>query len=198
MPLPEGYTDLPPGRIANVVTCLEMLTPPEVLSDGSNLQCELKRVTKPDIQWYRALFRRIGQEYLWCGQLRLTDEQLSALLCDERLELYSVRKNGRDEGIVELDFRQTGECELLLFGISAELIGSGVGRWAMNHAIRIAWEHPIHRFWLHTCTFDHPAALGFYIRSGFRPFKRQIEVLSDPRLIGVLPRDAASHVPVIS
>jgi hypothetical protein len=45
--------------------------------------------------------------------------------------------------------------------------------------------------------FDHPAALAFYQRSGFRPFRRQIEVADDPRLDGTMPRDAARHVPVI-
>ena len=53
------------------------------------------------------------------------------------------------------------------------------------------------RVWLHTCTFDHPAALAFYQRSGFRPFRRQVEVVNDPRLDGTVPRDVARHVPVI-
>jgi hypothetical protein len=50
---------------------------------------------------------------------------------------------------------------------------------------------------VHTCTLDHPAALGFYIRSGFRPFKRQLELSTDPRLDGTLPPDAAPGVPII-
>jgi hypothetical protein len=44
---------------------------------------------------------------------------------------------------------------------------------------------------------DHPDALAFYIRSGFRPFRRQIEITDDPRLTGVLPETAAPHVPII-
>ena len=34
-----------------------------------------------------------------------------------------------------------------------------------------------------------PGALDFYIRSGFAPFRRQIEVADDPRAIGLLPKD---------
>jgi hypothetical protein len=49
--------------------------------------------------------------------------------------------------------------------------------------------------WVHTCTLDHPAALGFYIKSGFTPFHRAIETFADPRLDGTLPVDAAPHVP---
>ena len=41
-------------------------------------------------------------------------------------------------------------------------------------------------------------ALAFYQRSGFRPFRRQIEIVDDPRLAGILPLTAAPHVPVIA
>jgi hypothetical protein len=67
----------------------------------------------------------------------------------------------------------------------------------MNRAIERAWSMPIRRFWVHTCTLDHTAALSFYIRSGFVPFKRQIEVFDDPRLTGVLSSSAGPDVPII-
>jgi hypothetical protein len=51
--------------------------------------------------------------------------------------------------------------------------------------------------WVHTCTLDHPGALGFYRRNGFAPFARAIETFADPRLLGILPRDAAPHAPLI-
>ena len=51
--------------------------------------------------------------------------------------------------------------------------------------------------WLHTCSFDHPAARAFYQRAGFCAFGRQIEVADDPRLDGTAPRHIARHVPVI-
>jgi hypothetical protein len=51
--------------------------------------------------------------------------------------------------------------------------------------------------WLHTCTFDHPAAVPFYLKSGFKPFKFAIEVTDDPRLFGRLPETAAAHVALI-
>ena len=67
----------------------------------------------------------------------------------------------------------------------------------MNRALEIAWSGPISRFWVHTCTFDHPAAAQFYIRSGFRPFRLHVEIEDDPRLLGTLPRHVASHVPLL-
>jgi GNAT superfamily N-acetyltransferase len=67
----------------------------------------------------------------------------------------------------------------------------------MRHALTLAWSRPIKRLWLHTCSFDHPAALPFYQRAGFHPFRRQIEIADDPRLDGSAPRGVAKHVPVI-
>ena len=67
----------------------------------------------------------------------------------------------------------------------------------MNRAIARAWSRPVRRFWVHTCTFDHPDALSFYLRSGFRAFRREIEISDDPRLTGAMPRNATPHIPII-
>ena len=104
-------------------------------------------------------------------------------------------------GLLALDFREEGACELAFFGLTAAAIGNGTGRWLMNRAIARAWSREGHsairRFWVHTCTLDSPQALGFYIRSGFTPVKRQIEIFDDPRLTGVLPLTAAPQVPIL-
>ena len=88
--------------------------------------------------------------------------------------------------------------ELAYFGLVAEEIGNGAGRWLMNEALSRVWSRPqTRRLFVHTCTADSPQALGFYRASGFTPYKRAIEIADDPRLAGVLPREAAGHVPVI-
>ena len=107
------------------------------------------------------------------------------------------RRTAATRDCCELDFREPGQCELAFFGVSEKLIGGGAGRWLMNRALELAWSHQVIRVWLHTCTMDHPSALAFYRRSGFRPFRRQIEIADDPRLDGTAPRSAARHVPII-
>lgn len=77
------------------------------------------------------------------------------------------------------------------------LIGTGAARFLMNRALERAWSRDVRRVRVHTCTLDHPSALAFYQRSGFRPFRRQIEIADDPRLDGVAPRTAAKHVPIV-
>jgi hypothetical protein len=67
----------------------------------------------------------------------------------------------------------------------------------MEHTLAGAFRPGIGRVWLHTCTFDHPAAVRFYLRSGFRGWKFAIEVSDDPRLTGALPASAAPHVPLL-
>jgi len=67
----------------------------------------------------------------------------------------------------------------------------------MNRAIASAWAKPIERFWVHTCTLDHPGAVSFYLRSGFAAIRRQIEIAPDPRLTGLAAITAAPHAPII-
>lgn len=196
--LPDGYSDVPAGKLAAVVTCLEMRAPPARRDDPEQPGITLDRVVTPDLAWYRDLYSRIGTEWLWASRLAMADADLAAVLHHPDVEVYGVMKEGRAEGLLELDFREEGICELAFFGLTPATIGGGTGRWLMNRAIARAWSREaLHRFWVHTCTLDSPQALNFYIRSGFTPVKRQVEVFDDPRLAGILPETAAPVVPII-
>jgi len=134
---------------------------------------------------------------MWFSRLGMTDEELAAVLHRPDVQLYSVRVDGRDEGMLELDFRIADECELGYFGLTSNMVGTGAGRWLMEHALDKAWSQPIKRFHVHTCTLDSPQALPFYLRSGFVAYNRQIEIADDPRKLGVLPDNAAPQEPII-
>jgi GNAT superfamily N-acetyltransferase len=189
--------DIPAGKIAAIVTSLEMLARPPLRPEGARLDLELARVRRPELAWYRDLFRRVGQDWLWFSRLQMSDAALAAVLAEPSTEIYSVRADGKDEGLLELDFGDAGTCELVFFGLAPTLVGTGAGRWLMNRAIEIAWSRKIARFWVHTCNCDHPNALSFYMRSGFRAFRQHVEITDDPRLTGTLPREAAPQIPVI-
>jgi GNAT superfamily N-acetyltransferase len=196
MTLPDGYSDVPAGRIAAIVTHLEMTERPALVRDPKGAW-RLRRIETPGLDWFRDLYRRVGEEWLWFSRLRMPDAQLTSILQSPLVELYALVHDGRDEGLLELDFRTPPQCELAFFGVTASLIGSGAGRWLMNRALELIWSRPVTRVWVHTCTFDHPAALAFYQRSGFRAFRRQVEIAGDPRLDGIAPRSVARHVPII-
>ena len=198
MTLTDGYTDVPPGKIAAVVTHLEMLARPAPRHAPGREGLAVRHVPSPDAGWYRELFRRVGAEdWLWFSRLALSGSALTEIIRHPKVEIYALTEQDRDEGLLELDFRADGECELAFFGVTRRLIGTGAGRLLMSFAIDRVWSRPIRRFHVHTCTLDHPDALAFYIRSGFRPFRRQVEIADDPRLKGLLPETAAPHVPVI-
>ena len=197
MILPDGYSDVAPGKVAAVVTCLEMLGRPALRAERATAPWRLRRERRPEPGWYRELFARVGAEWLWFSRLVMPVPDLEAIIRHADVEVYALEAGGRDEGLLELDFREPGQCELAFFGLGSALLGQGAGRWLMNRAIEGAWARPITRFWVHTCTNDHPGALSFYLRSGFGAYARRVEVADDPRLSGLAPRTAAPHVPII-
>lgn len=193
----NGYTDLAPGKIAAAVVFLEQRARPAARPDPADAGLGLDRLTDLDIDRYLALFAAVGEPWLWFGRRILPRATLAAILADPAVEALAVTRDGRDVGLLELDARNPGEIELAYFGVVPEALGRGVGRWTMNRAIEKAWARAPERFFVHTCNFDHPDALGFYIRSGFVPYGRAIEIADDPRLLGHLPPSAAPHVPLI-
>lgn len=190
----DGYTDLPRGKLANLVVYLEMrnrtLRPSPARPDLS-----LEPLPR-DAAAYRDLFLRVGRDWLWSGRLRLSDAEFAALLADPDVEIFALVAGGERIGLMELDFRGKGECELAYFGLVPGAIGRGAGRFMMNEAVSRAFARPIERLFVHTCNFDHPGAVKFYESSGFAPYKLAVEIHDDPRLTGLLPRDAAPHVPL--
>jgi GNAT superfamily N-acetyltransferase len=194
--LPDGRSDIPAGKVAAVITHLQMTArpAPRPVPPGPWV---LRKVAMPSVDSYRELYRRVGQEWLWIARIRMADAELSARIQSPDVEIYALVNEGRDEGLLELDFRDPGACEIVFFGVTSKLVGTGAGRWLMSRTLELAWSRPLERLWLNTCTFDHPSALAFYQRSGFHAFRRQIVILDDPRLDGTVPRHVATHVPVI-
>jgi GNAT superfamily N-acetyltransferase len=198
MILPDGYSDIPAGKIAAIVTHMEMIERPALRLDPPGADAwTLRHVSQPTTDWFRELYLRIGAEWMWYARVKIPDRELAAKIQAPGVDVYALMHDSRDEGLLELDFRQAGACEIGMFGVTGPLVGTGAGRFLMNRALELAWSRDVSRVWLHTCTFDHPSALAFYQRSGFRPFRRQIVVGDDPRLDGTAPRGVARHVPII-
>ena len=214
---------VPAGHIATIVTCLEMLAVPAPTAPVRSA-LKLERWTAPiDLAGYRALFRAIGQPWLWRGRLVLDDATLAATLSMPGLEVYvACRRDGTPQGLLELDFSTDGQCELAYVGLVPELTGRGHGSWLMGHALKRAWagqsgagqsgagqsgagqsgagqvgRPQIRRVWVHTCDLDHPGALAFYQRHGFRPYERLVEIYADPRSSGLYPAETAPGVPLL-
>jgi GNAT superfamily N-acetyltransferase len=192
-----GLIRLAEDEIATVVTSLAMDEPPPRRPVPPS-PLLLRTWRRPEPEKYRALFARVGAPWLWYSRLAMDDAALSAIIHDQNVDVLVVQDTrGIELGLLELDFREPGSCELSYFALVPELTGKGHGRWLMNHALMRGWRRDIRRVWVHTCTLDHPSALGFYRRMGFVPFARAVETFPDPRLRGLLPRDAAPQVPLL-
>jgi len=195
--LSNGFHDVPAGKAAAIVTGLQMFAPPPLRPEVEDGGWTLRRIESPTPEEYLALYSAVGRDWLWFSRLQMPREELLAILQNPRVEVYRLEAPGGQTGILELDFAEAETCELAFFGVTRGLVGGGAARWLMNRAIQRAWSRPIKRLWVHTCTFDHPNAVQFYIRSGFTPFYREVEVIDDPRLQGLAPLDSAPHIPVI-
>ncbi len=192
-----GLTSVPGEQIATIVTALEMREKPRPRPLPAS-PLRLVHWPAPASERYRTLFRRVGEPWLWFSRLVMDEERLRTILDDPQVEVYAaVDRTGVELGMLELDFRIQGQCELAYFGLVPELTGQGSGGWLMGQALGLAWRPGIARVWVHTCTLDHPRALGFYRHHGFVPYQRQVETFADPRLTGLLPREAAPHIPLL-
>ncbi|MCB1486146.1 MAG: GNAT family N-acetyltransferase [Bauldia sp.] len=193
----DGYTDLPPGKIANVVTYLELTERPAPTPPADTGGYDIHKVDHPSPDWYRAIISRIGAEWLWVHIPLMPQPELEALMRNPDVEIHALERDGETLGVAELDRRQPGEVEIVMFGVVPEAVGSGAAHRLMQGVLDAAFRPDTRRVWLHTCTNDHPAALRFYQRAGFRPYKFAIEVMDDPRLTGAISDEAAPHIPVI-
>ena len=195
--LANGFHEVPTGKLAMIVTHLEMRTRADIRPVPTPDGIGLRPIENITIDEYRDLYRRVGEDWLWFSRLNMTEIELSKIIDDPKVVFFTLMKNDVKHALLELDFRTTGECELAFFGLTKELFGSGAGRYLMNQAIDIAWNHGITRFHVHTCTIDSPAALNFYIRSGFTAISRQVEVADDPRVSNGWDTSIAPHIPII-
>lgn len=183
--LPNGYFVLPPGRLANAVIWLEMRAPP-----ATPLAAPLSLVAaKPDNSAACArLFAEVGTPWLWSRAARAAEASHATTfvaLDDDRRRIGIFELSGLSENI-----------EIVFFGLIPTATGKGLGRRMMAAALDLAWR-TADRVWLHTCNFDHPAALRFYQSCGFVPYASGFELLDDPRLDGSLQINAAPQIPLI-
>ena len=185
------------GDIATVVTRLEMDRRPTPRPFPVS-PLRLVAWPQPDAARYRLLFERIGAPWLWYSRLAIDEPSLLAIIHDPKVAVHAViDRAGIEIGMLELDFRMPASCEIAYFGLVPALAGKGHGRWLMAEALARAWMPGVEQVRVHTCTLDHPSALGFYRAQGFVARQRTLESFPDPRLRGLLRMDAAPQIPMI-
>lgn len=130
-------------------------------------------VPQPTVAYYRSLYDPVGNDFNWRSRRKMSPETLATIIEDPQDELYVLKVDGQPAGFAELDRRQANEIELVQFGLLPAFIGQGLGKWFLQSIIEIAWSYRPQRFWLHTCTLDHQAALPNYLQAGFELYKQE-------------------------
>ena len=127
----------------------------------------------PTVAYYRFLYTSVGSAWNWTSRGKHSDADLARLIQDPREEMHVLFVEGVPAGFAELDRRVPDEIELVQFGLVPEFIGQGLGKYFLQWVIDKAFTYSPKRFWLHTCTHDHPAALPNYLKSGFTIYKEE-------------------------
>ena len=171
----RGSDGVAPGATVPVtVTYLQMTSPdrcspvPGVLGPTAILRAE-----RPTVSFYRYLYDTIGADWNWYMRRRLSDDELAAIIHDDRVEVFVLYVRGVPAGYVELDRRVEGEVEIAYFGLIPEYVGRGFGKYLLAWGLGRAWSYRPRRVWLHTCSLDHPRALGVYQRAGLEVYHRE-------------------------
>jgi len=171
-----------PATVEVTTTWLEMRAQPLLMpiAPAAKPLAVLRAQTIP-VPFYRYLYNRVGERWLWYQRRGMSDAALAALLHDPGREITVLYWGGVPAGFAEFDLRTPGEIEILLFGLMPEAIGLRLGPYFLKWILDDAWSRKPERVWLHTCTHDHPKALGLYQRMGFVPYRQETHTVADPR-----------------
>ena len=188
---------VPAGKLYTVITHLAMESPPEQAPPPPPAPgIALQRRRDMPVADYLRLYHAIGDDWLWWSRLTWDESKLAANLTSNETEVYVAEADSEEIGLIELNLRPKPDIELRYFGLIPSWVGKGLGGWLLAHALAAAGRHRPRRMILNTCTLDHPAALAFYQKYGFAITHSEVDIVDDPRLVGLLPRDAAPHIPL--
>ncbi len=182
-------TAVEPGKLSSRVTYLEMRESP-FDSWPSHLEgnVEIKRDFDVTPESYHHLYKTVGEEWLWGDRLKLSTQELEAIIYDPKVEIYTLHVDDELAGYVELDFRTPNQVEVAYCGIFPQFISQGLGGALLKYGIGQAFRKNPERVWVHTCNQDHPNAIGFYEHIGFSVYHEEDTIIDDPRVLGLIPK----------
>jgi hypothetical protein len=102
--LHDGHIEVPPGKVAAVITHLRMLAPPTLGPAPEDPELRIRHVQRPAPEWYRGLYRRVGENWLWFERLKLSDAALEAILHHPLVEVTRLRAARTTWGSASLIF----------------------------------------------------------------------------------------------
>ena len=115
MILPDGYSDVPAGKIAAVINASGNDRAPGAAPRSAQARGRYGTSMPPRSTGIAISIGRVGGPWLWVSRIRLADAELAATIRSPSMEIYALAHEGRDEGLLEMDFREPGQCEIVFF-----------------------------------------------------------------------------------
>ncbi len=131
---------------------------------------QLIRCEVPTPGLNRFLYATVGAQWKWRDRLTWSHTRWQEYLAQESIQTWVAYVRGSPAGYFELERSGDGSVEIAYFGLLPAFIGTGIGGQFLTDALEQAWNFDASRVWLHTCTFDHPAAISNYQRRGLDVF----------------------------
>lgn len=129
---------------------------------------KLVQAELPCPEFSRFLYTAAGGDWFWIDRLEWTYQQWYDYVTHPGHETWVAYVNGTPAGYFELENNGRDEVELVFLGLLPQFSGLGLGGALLTDAVYRAWTLKPRRLWLHTCSFDHPAALQNYMSRGFQ------------------------------
>ncbi len=156
-----------------IIYYLEMRSPADLKGKPGVPGLEIKALTDKDFQLNKRLYRLVGKQWQWNDNLDWSDEQWKAYAEAVNLHTWLAYFEGTLAGYFELHQQAGNDVEIAYFGLLPQFIGRGLGGYLLTRAIKSAWDLGASRVWVHTCSLDHPGALGNYQARGMQVFKTE-------------------------
>ena len=138
----------------------------------TNLEISLEK--NPTLDLCKFFYKEVGKDFFWRDRLKWSNQDWLDYTSNNFFKLYILKHKNNFVGYYELLYdNSTNSIEIPYFGIFKEFYGKGIGGYLLTNAILTAFECPIDKVWVHTCTLDHPNALKNYIARGMKIFKTE-------------------------
>jgi len=174
------------------ITYLEMNEPADAVPFLGERRLDVRRASIPCPELNRFLYVAVGSEWWWHERIDWGRERWLEWLDRPEHQTWIGYLDGTPAGYFELEEQPGGAVEIVYFGLLPSFIGRGLGGELLATAVERAWEIADARVWLHTCTLDHPSALGNYQARGFKIFDRLEKLVTLPeRRPSAWPRGSA-------
>ncbi|GLY04080.1 N-acetyltransferase [Actinoplanes sp. NBRC 101535] len=149
---------------------------------------EIRRAEVPSVELNRYLYTAVGGGWHWTDRLGWDWQQWQDWVTAPGVETWMVSVRGTPAGYAELDGRTPGEVEIAYFGLLPQFAGQRIGGHLLTTTLTEAWRlpdrwpdrPPVGRVWVHTCSWDGPAALANYQARGMELYRTDVTSVDEP------------------